>query len=121
MSEDAAVTFHERVLVRTPNWLGDTVMALPMLAALRAARPGARITLVGRWASLLAGQGVADVLLPYPRAHASRRRLAGALSPDRPDLAIVLPSSFESAYAAWRCTRWSALPTIRACYGSSSA
>ena len=102
MSEDAAVTFHERVLVRTPNWLGDTVMALPMLAALRAARPGARITLVGRWASLLAGQGVADVLLPYPRAHASRRRLAGALSPDRPDLAIVLPSSFESAYAAWR-------------------
>lgn len=102
MSDSAAVTPHEPIVVRTPNWLGDTVMALPMLAALRAARPRARITLIGRWASLLTGQGVADVLLPYPRAHASRRRLAGALSQERPDLAILLPSSFESAYAAWR-------------------
>ncbi len=62
------------IVVRTPNWLGDTVMALPMLAALRAAEPGARITLVGRWATLLAGQGVADVVLPYPRSAGAAAR-----------------------------------------------
>ena len=90
------------IVVRTPNWLGDTVMALPMLAALRAAEPGARITLVGRWATLLAGQGVADVALPYPRPLAARRRLARALAAERADVAVLLPSSLESALAAWR-------------------
>jgi heptosyltransferase-2 len=91
-----------RIVVRTPNWLGDTVMALPMLSALRAAEPGARITLIGRWAPLLAGQEVGDVLLAYPRPLALRRRLARAVAADRPDLAIVLPHSLESALAAWR-------------------
>jgi len=90
------------IVVRTPNWLGDTVMALPMLAALRAAEPGARITLVGRWATMLAGQGVADVGLPYPKPLAARRRLAHALAAERPDVAVLLPNSIESALAAWR-------------------
>jgi heptosyltransferase-2 len=90
------------IVVRTPNWLGDTVMALPMLAALRAAEPAARITLVGRWAALLAGQGVADVLLAYPRALAERRRLGRALAVERPDVAVLLPNSLEAALAAWR-------------------
>jgi heptosyltransferase II len=90
------------IVVRTPNWLGDTVMALPMLAALRAAEPAARITLVGRWATLLAGQGVADVALPYPKPLALRRRLARALAAERADVAVLLPSSIEAALAAWR-------------------
>jgi heptosyltransferase-2 len=102
MSGPAPGSSLELIVVRTPNWLGDTVMALPMLGALRAARPHARITLVGRWAPLLAGQAVADVLLPYPKAHAPRRSIARGLSQERPDIAILLPSSFESAFAAWR-------------------
>ncbi len=97
----------EHIVVRTPNWLGDTVMAQPMLAALRAAAGNARITLVGRWAPLLAGQGVGDVLLGYPRPLAARRRLARALAADRPDVAVLRPSSVESALAAvrWRARR----------------
>jgi len=90
------------IVVRTPNWLGDTVMALPMLAALRAAEPNARITLVGRWAGLLAGQGVADVALAYPGTLGARRRLARALAAERAEVAVLLPSSLESALAAWR-------------------
>jgi heptosyltransferase-2 len=89
------------IVVRTPNWLGDTVMALPMLAALRAAEAGARITLVGRWAPLLAGQGMADALLPYPRPLAARRHLARALAAAHPDVALLLPNSLEAALAAW--------------------
>jgi heptosyltransferase-2 len=88
------------IVVRAPNWLGDTVMALPALAALRSGFPEARITVVGRWAPLLRGQGVADALLPYPRSLGERRRLAGVLRQDRADLALVLPNSLEAALVA---------------------
>ena len=91
----------DTLIVRLPNWLGDTVMAVPALRALRAARPDARVALVGPWAALLAGQGLADVLVPYAHSWSARlarwdevRALAAAA-------AILLPSSFESALAAW--------------------
>jgi heptosyltransferase-2 len=95
------------VVVRGPNWLGDTVMALPALRALRRSRADARITLTGRWAGLLTGLGVADALLPYPARAGARRRFNRALGAERPDVALVLPGSFESALAArqWRARR----------------
>jgi len=89
------------IVVRIPNWLGDTVMALPALGALRTARPAARIMVVGRWAPLLTGQGVADILLEYPRRGPERLAFARALRAERPDLAILLVNSLESALAAW--------------------
>lgn len=89
------------LIVRLPNWLGDTVMALPALRALRSGLDGRRITLVGPWAPLLAGQGVADGCVAYPRGARKRldaarelRRLAG-------DTVLLLPNSIESALAAW--------------------
>jgi heptosyltransferase-2 len=95
------------ILVRAPNWLGDTVMALPALSSLREAMPRARITLTGRWAALLAGQGVADVLLAYPSRAGERRRFNHALAKEGADLAILFPNSFEAALAArrWRARR----------------
>jgi len=88
------------LLVRLPNWLGDTVMALPALHGLRAAYRGACVVAVGRWASLLAGQGVADALVPYPLNWGDRRRLAASLRAMRPAGAVLLTNSFESALAA---------------------
>jgi lipopolysaccharide heptosyltransferase II len=95
------------IVVRVANWLGDTVMALPALGALRAAEPGARITLIGRWAPLLSGQGVADIVLPYPRRLGERVTVGRALREDPPALAVLLPNSIESALAAvwWRAQR----------------
>jgi len=87
------------LVVRAPNWLGDTVMAQPALAGLREAMPDATITVIGRWASLLRGQGIANALLGYP-ASPARRRFARALAGAQPDLALVLPNSFEAARAA---------------------
>ena len=97
----------ERLIVRLPNWLGDTVMAVPALASLRAAFPGARVLAAGPWSSILAGQGLADVLLEYPRAWSGRLRAADVARDFRAAAAIVLPNSFESALAAryWRATR----------------
>jgi heptosyltransferase-2 len=97
----------ESVIVRLPNWLGDTVMAVPTLHALRAARPEARIAVAGPWAPLLAGQGLADVLVTYPRSWSGRLRTADDVGALRPDLALLLPNSLEVALAAlyWRAPR----------------
>ena len=89
------------IAVRLPNWLGDTVMAVPALVAIRAAWPQDRVLAAGPWAALLAQQGLADVLADYPRAWRGRLRAADTVCAFAPELAVVLPNSLESALAAW--------------------
>lgn len=87
--------------VRLPNWLGDTVMAVPAVRALRETFRDARLALAGPWAALLAQQGVGDTLVSYPRAWSARLAAADAMRKVAPDTAVVLPNSLESALAAW--------------------
>lgn len=94
-----------RVLVRLPNPLGDTVMATPLLAALRAHWPEARITAAGGAGSLalLAGLPSVDerLALPDRRARGSGALLAAAhlMRERRFDLALLCTNSFSSALA----------------------
>lgn len=57
-----------RVFVRLPNWLGDVVMTLPLLRAVRTARPDAELTLIGKaaFAPLVARWDVCDRYEPLP-------------------------------------------------------
>jgi heptosyltransferase-2 len=89
------------LIVRLPNWLGDTVMAVPALRALRAGLPATRLAVAGPWTALLAGQDLADTLIEYPRAWTARLRAADAVRDLRADAAVLLPNSFEAAAAAW--------------------
>lgn len=91
----------DAIAVRLPNWLGDTVMAVPAIRALRAAYPAARTLLVGPWVSLLAGQGLAESLVTYPRAWGGRLAMTDAARRFAPDVAVLLPNSAEAALAAW--------------------
>jgi len=43
-NKDAAT----RIYVRLPNWLGDVIMLIPLLRALRVSRPDAQLTLIGK-------------------------------------------------------------------------
>lgn len=89
-----------RVIVRLPNWLGDTVMAVPALQALRGGWPDASVLLAGPWAGVLAGQGLGDTLVSYPRAWRGRLATADAGRAFRGELALLLPNSFEAALTA---------------------
>lgn len=84
------------ILVRAVNWVGDAVMSLPALRALRAAEPEAHITLLTRaWAAGLYRRETAiDERLPLP---AGRLRAARLIRSRRFDTAILLPNSFDSA------------------------
>ncbi len=89
-----------KIAVRLPNWLGDTVMAVPAIRSLRETFPGAPVLLAGPWVQLLAGQGLGDVLVSYPRAWSARLRAADTVRGFGADTVVLLPTSFEAAASA---------------------
>lgn len=91
----------DTIAVRLPNWLGDTVMAVPAVRALGVAHPAARLLLAGPWATLLADQGLAELLVTYPRSWGGRLRGADEVRRFNPALAVLLPNTLEAAVAAW--------------------
>ncbi len=98
-----------KILVRATNWVGDAVISIPALAALRARFPQANISLLARpWvAGLYRGQGLADRLLLFDREGGHRglrglERLAQELRAEKFDLAVLLQNAFQAAWLAWR-------------------
>jgi heptosyltransferase-2 len=93
-----------RLLVVAPNWIGDTLLAQPLLARLRARHPGLRIDAVAPdWtAPVLRRMPEVEEVLEVPFRHGElalgpRIRLARRLRRRRYREAIVLPNSFKSA------------------------
>jgi len=93
-----------RVVVRATNWLGDAVMSLPAIRAIRGAFPGAHLAVLARsWvADLYARERCIDQIVPYPaKTFSERRALARTLRTAHYDAAILLPNSFDSALTMW--------------------
>jgi heptosyltransferase-2 len=90
-------------LIRLPNWLGDALMARPLLHGVRRAHPRAEIHAVARapLLSVLEGEGTFDRGEPWPAEGAARGELTRRLRAWRPDAALVLPFSFSSARFAF--------------------
>ncbi len=98
-----------KILVRATNWVGDAVMSIPALEAIRGRWPGAEIAVLGRAsvADLYRGQGFADRLLVFDHARRHRgalglERLASELRRERFGVAVLLQNAFEAAWIAWR-------------------
>jgi heptosyltransferase-2 len=93
-----------RILVHEVNWLGDLVMSLPALNALRRAFPTARLSVLvdRRLAAFFDGTGWIDEVIWLHRASSASAlahlpRLIADLRARRFDLAVVFPNSFVSA------------------------
>ena len=97
----------DRLVVVSPNWLGDAVMALPAIADVRRHYPAAHLSVAARTsvAPLFAMvQGVDEVItLPGRggvRALSSWRQDAAVLASGRFDAALLLPNSFAAGLVA---------------------
>ena len=98
-----------KILIRATNWVGDAVMALPALRAVRERFPDAGIGVVGRpyVLDIYREQGIAEELIAYDvakehRGIAGREKLAAQLRAKRYDVALLLQNAFDAAWIAWR-------------------
>ncbi len=87
-----------------PNWIGDFVMATPVLEDLRGVYPDAKITALcsGFLGELLENNPYVDEIIPFSR---KRRFFPKGLIPrlrrEKYDLGILLTNSFSSAFHFW--------------------
>jgi heptosyltransferase II len=97
-----------KILIRATNWVGDAIMALPALHAIRKRFPGAEIAIVARpyIADIYRDQQICDQLIPYDSdgLHAGfsgRERLAVEIRAQKFDVALLLQNAFDGAWLAW--------------------
>ena len=101
--------FHpEKVIVRLPNWIGDLVMATPILSDLKKAYPEASITAMCRApvCDLLREDPEIDELFCFYKTSGFSRRsdkknIIEKLRHGKYDLGILLTHSFSSAWWFW--------------------
>jgi len=98
-----------KLLVRATNWVGDAILCIPALSALRARWQDAEISLLARpWvADLYRDQGLVDRLILFDHRGRHRgvpgvERLARELRAERFDSAVLFQNAFEAAWIAWR-------------------
>jgi heptosyltransferase-2 len=110
------ITRPERLVVVAPNWLGDAVMALPLVADVHREWPDIHLTVAGRGsvARLFEMVDEVDDVMPLEGsggvgAIAAANKNARALASGEFDTALLLPNSFLSAWIASRAAipqRW---------------
>jgi len=98
-----------RLLIRATNWVGDAIMALPALRAVRARFPDAYIAIVARpyVADVYRAQNICDELIPFDRkgehrGWQGRERLARELRAKNFGTALLFQNAFDAAWLTWR-------------------
>ena len=108
MTDPARFAIVQRLLVRTPNWVGDAVMSLPALEALRARFRRAEIVLLSKpWVSEIYWHHPAVNRQIVYKPNSEHRgpwgfaKLIRELRAERFDAALLFPNSFQAASIAW--------------------
>jgi heptosyltransferase-2 len=105
-----------KIVIRAPNWLGDAVMALPAMAAVRAKYPDAQLAIAAISSVAPVFQEDTPAAPGTVLAISNPRREAALLSAGEFDLAVLLPNSFRSAWVARRARipeRWGYARNLR--------
>jgi len=103
------LTNPQKIMVRATNWIGDGVMSLPALEALRARFPTTEIVLVTKpWVNELYWRLPAvnrQIVYKPASEHKGARgfwKFVRELRAERFDAAILLQNAFHAAWMAWR-------------------
>lgn len=94
----------EKILIRCPNWVGDVIMATPVLDCIRENFPQARITgILGKNAQGIVSDGpwFDDFIDCEDKTWAGMRRMIKKIQALKPDMAILLTNSFRSVLPIW--------------------
>lgn len=100
----------QNIVVRMPNWVGDLVMATPVLTDLRQAYPNATITAMCRFpiCDLLKTDESIDELFCFHKEgnqfkpREEKRDIIAKLQAGKFDLGILLTNSFSSSWLFWQ-------------------
>ncbi len=92
-----------RILVVSLSWLGDCIMAMPAMSALRKRLPHAHITVLAKPAvfplwTLFPG---IDSVLPLEKGFEGMMSTVQLVKMDQFDFVYILPHSFRSAWIPW--------------------
>lgn len=92
-----------RFWFRMPNWLGDVIMALPLLRAIKKARPDAEITLLVQkpLIPLLQKINIADKLIPLPQKNWKYFFFFRKLKKECPDTHFLFTNSERGDLESW--------------------
>jgi lipopolysaccharide heptosyltransferase II len=94
-----------RILIRAANWLGDSVITVPAVRAIKAGRPDARITIVAPEKIASVWNLVPDIDEVLPLNFDSFFSVVRTIRRQAPfDVAILLPNSLRAALEVW-CAR----------------
>lgn len=96
----------KRILVRTPNWVGDAVMTLPALESLKRLYGGSEITLLAKkkvipiYERNPAVKGIIEYGEDF-KGLAGRFRLSGRLRTKKFQLAVLFQNAFDAAFISF--------------------
>jgi len=99
----------ERILVRATNWVGDVVMSMPALEAVRENFPSSSITVIANpWVKpMFEHHPAVDRILTFSKGEGYFKglvetiRIMRLIRRQRFDLAILLQNAFEAAFLAY--------------------
>ncbi len=98
----------ERILFRSPNWLGDAILSLPALQVTRQLYPQAEIIVVAkpRVSGIFSQNPLVQEVISYdPEGHKNKLpyyySFVNSLEQKKFDLGLILPNSFSSALMAY--------------------
>lgn len=97
-----------RILVRAPNWIGDAVMCLPALAALKELFPSSEVTVLSKARSIpvFDGNPAVSSIIEYDdkRRHkgiTGRLKLSREIRKKGFDLAVLFQNAFDAAFVSF--------------------
>jgi lipopolysaccharide heptosyltransferase II len=87
-----------RIAVRAPNWLGDSIISMPAVRALKAGRPDAQVTIIAPEKFAAVWRLIPETHDVIPISRKSVLQVARLLRDQQPfDVAVAFPGSFRAA------------------------